>query len=75
MSDEPKSGLPVGLGRPARRTLTGAGYSRLEQFTAISEVEILRLHGMGPRALDRLRRDLEANGMSFASGGGSTPRT
>ncbi len=66
-----ESDLPAGLGKPARRALSGAGYSRLEQFVGVSEAEILRLHGMGPKALDRLRRALDARGLSFAVGGDS----
>ena len=58
--------LPAGLSKPARRAL--AGYSRLEQLTEVSEGELLRLHGMGPKALDELRRALAARGLSFAKG-------
>ncbi len=66
--DEPpsESDLPVGLGKPARRALAGAGYTRLEQFTAVSEAEVLRLHGMGPKALRILRGALADRGQSFA---------
>ena len=65
--DQPESDFPVGLAAPARRALTGAGYSRLEQLTKVSETEIKKLHGMGPKALDQLRRALSAKGLSFAS--------
>ena len=65
-SEEPESDLPAGLGEPARRALVGAGYSRLDRFAAVSKDEVLRLHGMGPKALDLLRRALEARGLSFA---------
>jgi hypothetical protein len=41
---------------------------RLEQFTRVSEVELLELHGVGPKALERLRQALEARGLSFADG-------
>ena len=67
--------LPRGLGRPARRALLAAGYRRLEQVTKLSEDEVGRLHGVGPNAVDRLRRTLEANGLSFADGKGSTMPT
>lgn len=65
-NNEPESDLPAGLAKPARRALTGAGYVRLEQFTKLSEAEILQLHGMGPKALDQIRRALAARGQSFA---------
>jgi hypothetical protein len=63
---EPESDLPSGLAKPARRALAGAGYVRLEQLSTVSEAEVLRLHGMGPKALDQLRRALAARGLSFA---------
>lgn len=61
------SDLPVGLARPARRALLRAGYWRLEQLTALSEAEVEGLHGIGPKAMDLLRRALLARGLSFAS--------
>jgi|tagenome__1003787_1003787.scaffolds.fasta_scaffold20742917_2 hypothetical protein len=66
--DEPESDLPAGLAKPAQRALAEAGYVRLEQLTKISEAEIRRLHGMGPKALDQLRRVLAAKGLAFADG-------
>jgi hypothetical protein len=54
------------MGKPAERALAGAGYVRLEQFTEVTEAEILKLHGVGPRALGRIREALAARGLSFA---------
>jgi len=39
---------------------------RLAQLAKVSEAEVLKLHGMGPKALDQLRRALAAKGLSFA---------
>ena len=61
--DQQESDLPTELAKPARRALTGAGYLRLEQFTRLSEDDVLRLHGMGPKALDQIRRALAARGL------------
>jgi hypothetical protein len=58
--------LPTGISKPAQRALAGAGYLRLEQFTMISEAEVLKLHGMGPKALSLIRQALAAKGLSFA---------
>ena len=67
---DPEHGdLPAGLSRPARRALATAGYSTLEQLTRVSEADIGRLHGMGPKGVDQLRRALAARGLSFASKG------
>jgi hypothetical protein len=63
---QPAGDLPAELAGPARRALAAAGYTRLEQLTRVSEAELGRLHGMGPRALDQLRRALAAGGRSFA---------
>lgn len=65
--EPPASDLPKGLAAPARRALAAAGYSRLEQLAAVSEDEIRQLHGIGPNALDLLRRALRARGLMFAS--------
>ena len=67
--------LPSELGKPARRALLAAGYRRLEQLARLNEDEVGRLHGVGPRALDRLRRVLDAKGLSFAGGEGSATTT
>ncbi|MCZ8517028.1 DNA-binding protein [Paenibacillus filicis] len=66
--NEPKleSDLPTGISKPVQRALARAGYLRLEQFTMISEAEVLKLHGMGPKALGLIRQALAAKGLSFA---------
>jgi hypothetical protein len=61
-----ESDLPTGLSQPAQRALAGAGYSRLEQLTHVSEKEILALHGMGPKGIRQLREALAEKGWSFA---------
>lgn len=76
--DPPESNLPEGLSNPARRALAGAGISRLEQLAALKEDEVKQLHGIGPNALARLRRALQAHGLAFADGKQRprrTPRT
>lgn len=62
-----KNDLPSELSQPAQRALAGAGYWRLEQLTRVSEAEIKKLHGMGPKGIDQLRRALNAKGLSFAN--------
>jgi hypothetical protein len=65
--DERESDLPVGLSRPAQLALAEAGYRRLEQLAGVSEAELKRLHGFGPKALELLRSALSAKGLSFAN--------
>jgi hypothetical protein len=62
-----ESVFPDGLAAPAR-ALAGAGYSRLDQLTEISEADLKKLHGIGPNAIEQLRRALAERGLSFAAG-------
>lgn len=54
------------IGIPARSALFEAGYTHLAQLTALSEKELLALHGIGPKAVRILRETLAAQGLSFA---------
>ena len=63
---EPESDLPAGLAKPAQRALAGAGYVRLAQLAKLRQADLMRLHGMGPKALDQIRRALAAKGLAFA---------
>ena len=60
-----ESDLPAGLSEPARRALASAGYTRLEHLATVSEKELLKLHGVGPKAIEQLRPALAAKGLSF----------
>jgi len=64
--DESLNDLPTGLAAPARRALAGAGYVRLEQLARVREADLLKLHGIGPKALSLLRQALADRGLSFA---------
>ena len=61
----PGTPLPHNIGRPATAALTLAGYDRLERLDGASATELLRLHGVGPTAIARLRDALAAAGRSF----------
>jgi hypothetical protein len=60
------AGFPK-LPAPARRALSDAGYTRLDQLAEVSESELKKLHGMGPTAVTALRAALERRGLSFRS--------
>lgn len=64
-NDQPESDFPK-IGAPAQRALAQAGYTQLEQLTRVSEAELGKLHGMGPKALGILRLALREKGLSFA---------
>lgn len=53
------------IGNPARRALEHAGYTRLEQLASLSEKEVAKLHGVGPKALGILRAALTERELSF----------
>lgn len=59
-----EDGFPK-LAAPARRALSAAGYTRLEQLAETSEMDVKKLHGMGPTALAALRAALAQRGLSF----------
>lgn len=58
--------LPPELARPAQRALAEAGIHSLKQLAKLSEAEVGQLHGIGPNALEQLRRALRSKGLSFA---------
>jgi len=64
--NQPEIDLPGGIGKPAERALANAGYVRLEQLTQVSAADLLKLHGMGPKALGRIREALQAKGLALA---------
>lgn len=66
--DQPESDFPK-IGAPATQALALAGYSRLEQLPQVSAAELLKLHGVGPKAIGILRLALREQGLSFADEG------
>jgi hypothetical protein len=63
-SAQPGDGFPK-TGAPATRALLAAGYTELSQLASVSESELAKLHGMGPKALRILREALAERGLSF----------
>jgi DNA-directed RNA polymerase alpha subunit len=53
------------IAAPARRALKNAGIETPEQLSGKSEAEILKLHGMGPSSIPKLRNLLKSKGLSF----------
>ena len=54
------------ISAPALRALNGAGYHTLVDLTKVSEADLAKLHGMGPKALGILRNALATQGLAFA---------
>ena len=61
----PLNDLPK-LAAPARRALASAGIHSLGRLVRLTESEVKELHGIGPNALETLRRALAEKGLTFA---------
>lgn len=59
--------IPTNIGKPALRALESANIDRLEQLTSISQEELLKLHGVGPKAIRILSETLDEMGLGFAT--------
>jgi DNA-directed RNA polymerase alpha subunit len=57
----------AGLSAPARRALENAGITTLAHLAQYREKDILKLHGMGPGSMPKLRSLLQGQGLSFKS--------
>jgi predicted flap endonuclease-1-like 5' DNA nuclease len=58
-------GLPSAIGRPATRALQEAGFSDLGRLDGVAAADLLRLHGVGPKAVAVLREALAERGWSL----------
>lgn len=65
-TDEVVDEWPLGYENPARRALREAGVTHLKQLTRFSEMELLKMHGVGPKAIRLLRDALAQRGLAFA---------
>ena len=54
------------IGRPARNALLTVNVTELKQLTPFTAQDILKLHGVGPKAVEMLTKALEAEGLYFA---------
>ncbi len=59
-----EEGLPR-IGAPATRALQAAGYTTLGSLAGVSRAELLRLHGMGPKAIRVLEAEIEKRGLAL----------
>lgn len=61
-TDQQNDDLSTNLSAPAHRALAGAGYSRLDQIARTTATDLLKLHGIGPKAIRQLREALAERG-------------
>jgi predicted flap endonuclease-1-like 5' DNA nuclease len=57
-----------GIGQPARNALAVAGYCHLEDLVGVTEAELRKLHGVGPKALRVLKEELAVRRLGLAEG-------
>jgi len=60
-----KSNVFSSLSAPAQRALANKGIKTLKQLAKFSESDILKLHGMGPGSLPKLRNALKTESLVF----------
>jgi predicted RecB family nuclease len=64
---KPKDNFLSLLAAPARRALENNNITTLEKLSKFSEKEILKLHGMGPGSIPKLKMILKEKRLSFKS--------
>ena len=57
--------FPPGVSRPAQRALASVGVTNVDQATRLSESELKKLHGMGPKAIGAMKAELKRRGKAF----------
>jgi hypothetical protein len=60
--------LPRSIGAPATGALRNVGITSLEQVAALTEGELVAMHGVGPIAIARLKEALAETGVGLAEG-------
>ena len=65
ISEQPMDEWPIRYENPARRAFREIGIVNLVQLTQYQEAELLKLHGVGPKAIRLLREALAERGLAF----------
>ncbi len=55
--------FPRGVGQPAVRAFTGAGYTHFKQLSGVKRSELAALHGVGPKSLRIIQQALIDSGL------------
>ena len=62
---KPDQGFLSTLVAPARRALEREGITTLNKLSKVTEPDLLKLHGLGPGTIPKLRKALESAGLKF----------
>jgi hypothetical protein len=55
---------PHGAGKVAARELTNAGYPSVESLSGVSQSALLKIHGVGPKAIRVIEETLAERGLA-----------
>jgi hypothetical protein len=64
---KPENSFFAFISGPARRALESANIKTLEDLAEWTEHDLLKLHGLGPGTIPKLRKELKDKGLSFRS--------
>jgi hypothetical protein len=64
-ADAIRKNFPAGVAQPALRALAGSGYTSLDQLAKVKKEDLLKLHGMGPKAIELIEEALAAQRISL----------
>jgi hypothetical protein len=67
MTTHPPTEFPHAIGKVANRELALNGYTRYHQLTKVSAAELLKIHGIGPKAIRILTEELATRGLTFGA--------
>ena len=56
---------PRGVSKPAARALAANNVTRLADLADLNELDVAAWHGMGPKALDALKAEMQKQGLQF----------
>ncbi|MDX8142775.1 hypothetical protein SK854_11680 [Lentzea sp. BCCO 10_0061] len=59
--------FPASIGKVATRELTAHGYTTFDSLTKVSAKTLLKIHGVGPKAIRILGEELAAQGKAYAA--------
>jgi hypothetical protein len=65
-NDEYPTEFPHGIGKVANRELFHNGYKTYDSLTKVTAKELLKIHGIGPKAVRILEAELAQRDQGFA---------
>jgi hypothetical protein len=63
--ETPATEFPRSIGKVAARELAHFGFTTFNDLTGASRKSLLAIHGVGPKAVDILEKELRIRGLDF----------